>query len=213
MKNSLETRLGIFVALAVIAAVLILEIVGGVERFQRGYELKAMFATIQDLKEGDRVKMAGVEVGRVEQITLDETNNKVLVTMKLHKTVQVRTDSVASVKFTGLLGQNFVNLDFGTPNSPIAAPGTVLSSAEQPDLGAMMVKLDNVASGVENLTKSFTGDKIDNLLGPFTDFLKANQEPLTAAIANMRSISTQIAQGQGTVGKLIYDDSLYNSAF
>jgi hypothetical protein len=35
MKNSLETRLGIFVALAVIAAVLILEIVGGVERFQR----------------------------------------------------------------------------------------------------------------------------------------------------------------------------------
>ena len=38
MKNSLETRLGIFVALAVIAAVLILEIVGGVERFQRGYE-------------------------------------------------------------------------------------------------------------------------------------------------------------------------------
>ena len=65
MKNSLETRLGIFVALAVIAAVLILEIVGGVERFQRGYELKALFNTIQDLKEGDRVKMAGVEVGRV----------------------------------------------------------------------------------------------------------------------------------------------------
>ena len=56
MKNSLETRLGIFVALAVIAAVLILEIVGGVERFQRGYELRAFFNTIQDLKEGDRIK-------------------------------------------------------------------------------------------------------------------------------------------------------------
>jgi len=192
--------------------VLILEIVGGVERFQRGYELHARFNTIQDLKEGDRVKMAGVEVGRVESIHLDETNNKVLVTMKLHKTVQVRTDSIASVKFTGLLGQNFVNLDFGTPGSPIAAPGTILSTAEQPDLGAMMTKLDNVASGVENLTKSFTGDKIDNLLGPFTDFLKANRVPLTAAIANLQAVSSQIVSGKGTIGALIYDQSLFNSA-
>ncbi len=213
MKNSLETRLGIFVALAVIAAVLILEIVGGIERFQRGYELSALFNTIQDLKEGDRVKMAGVEVGRVEQIRLDETNNKVLVTMKLHKDVKVRTDSLATVKFTGLLGQNFVALDFGTAGSPLATPGTVLTSAEQPDLSAMMAKIDSVATGVENLTKSFTGDKIDNLLGPFTDFLKANRAPLTLTIANLQAVSSQIAQGKGTVGKLIYDESLYNSAY
>jgi phospholipid/cholesterol/gamma-HCH transport system substrate-binding protein len=213
MKNSLETRLGIFVALAVIAAVLILEIVGGVERFQRGYELRALFNTIQDLKEGDRVRMAGVEVGRVENILLDETNNKVLVIMKLHKDIKVRTDSVATVKFTGLLGQNFVALDFGTPGSPLATPDTVLTTVEQPDLSAMMAKIDNVATGVENLTKSFTGDKIDNLLGPFTDFLKANRGPLTLTIANLQAVSSQIAQGKGTVGKLIYDESLYNSAY
>jgi phospholipid/cholesterol/gamma-HCH transport system substrate-binding protein len=76
----------------------------------------------------------------------------------------------------------------------------------------MMAKIDNVATGVENLTRSFTGDKIDNLLGPLTDFLKANRGPLTATIASMQAISSQIAQGQGTVGKLIYDESLYNSA-
>jgi len=212
MKNTLETRLGIFVALAVIAAVLIVEIVGGVERFQRGYRLKALFNSIQDLKEGDRVKMAGVEVGRVEKVTLDETNNKVLITMKIRKNIEVRTDSTATVKFTGLLGQNFVALDFGSRSAPLAIPGTVLATAEQPDLSAMMAKIDNVATGVENLTKSFTGDKIDNLLGPFTDFLKANRAPLTAAIGNVQAISGQIASGKGTVGKLIYDESLYNSA-
>src|SRR5258708_14530361 len=213
MKNTIETRLGIFVALAVIAAVLILEIVGGIERFQRGYELRAAFNTIQDLKEGDRVKMAGVEVGRVEKIGMDETNNKVLVTMKLRQSVPVRVDSVATVKFTGLMGQNFIALDFGTRGAPLASAGTLLKSAEQPDLSAMMAKLDNVATGVENLTKSFTGDKIDNLLGPFTDFLKANRVPLTATIANIQAVSSQIAQGKGTVGKLIYDDSLYASAY
>ena len=213
MKNTLETRLGIFVALAGIAAVLILEIVGGVERFERGYRLNALFNAVQDLKEGDRVKMAGVEVGRVDKITLDETNNKVMVTMKLRSNVQVKTDSIATIKFTGLLGQNFVALDFGTRNAPIAAPGAILATTEQPDLSAMMAKIDNVATGVENLTKSFTGDKIDNLLGPFTDFLKANRAPLTATIANMQAVSSQIASGKGTVGKLIYDDSLYTSVY
>src|SRR5262249_59475717 len=103
-------------------------------------------------------------------------------------------------------------VDLGSRNAPIAALGTVLATTEQPDLSAMMAKLDNVATGVENLTKSFTGDKIDNLLGPFTDFLKANQVPLTAAIANLQAVSSQIASGKGTVGKLIYEDALYVSA-
>jgi len=211
MKNSLETRLGIFVALAVIAAVLILETIGGVERFQRGYRINAEFNNIQDLKEGDRVKMAGVEVGRVEKITLDETNNKVRVTMKLKKDVLVKTDSTARIKFTGLIGQNYISLDFGS-GSVTATNDALLVTAEQPDFNKMMEKLDNVASGIDRMTRNFSGEKIDNLLGPFTDFLTANKEPLTASIANLRAISTQISKGEGTMGRLIYDDGLYNSA-
>jgi phospholipid/cholesterol/gamma-HCH transport system substrate-binding protein len=212
MKNTLETRLGLFVALAVLAAVLILEIVGGMEHFQRGYSLRALFNNVQDLKVGDRVKMGGMDIGRVESLALATNDNKVEVTFKIKGGVQVKTDSTATVKFTGLMGQNYVSLEFGSRDAKTLEPGMVITSAEQPDLSAIMGKIDNVATGVENLTKSFTGDKIDNLLGPFTDFLKANREPLTATIANMKGISTQISSGQGTVGKLIYDDSLYNTA-
>ena len=212
MKNSLETRLGIFVALAVIAAVLILETVGGVERFRRGFIVNALFKNIQELKIGDRVKMAGVEIGRVQSLAI--TNDRVRVTMKVqaarHK--EVKTDSMATVKFAGLLGQNYVAIDFGTPGAPPASEDAFLNTEEQPDMSIIMHKIDNVATGVENLTKSFTGEKIDNLLGPFTDFMKANKDPLTASIANMQSISSQISQGKGTMGRLIYDDSLYNSA-
>lgn len=215
MKNSLETRIGIFVALTALAAVFILEMIGGVEKFTRGYHMYALFNNVQELKVGDRVKMAGVEVGRVEKIDLAQNESgdtKVKVTMKVRKSAGIKTDSTAMVKFTGLMGQNFVSLNFGSAKAPLAENNTLLSSAEQPDLSAIMVKLDNVATGVENLTKSFTGDKIDNLLGPFTDFLKANQAPLTMTIANIQGITSQISKGQGTVGKLIYDQELYNSA-
>ena len=210
MKNTLETRLGLFVALVMLATFFVLAIIGGFEKFQRGLHLHALFKGVQELKVGDRVKMAGVEVGKVEDIQL--TDDKVKVTMKLRAKTVVKTDSTATIKFAGLMGQSFVSLDFGTPGAPRAAENAILGTTEQPDISAIMAKLDNVASGIENITKSFSGEKIDNILGPFTDFLKQNSGPLTATIANLRSVSGQIAEGKGTVGKLIYEDSLYTSA-
>ena len=72
---------------------------------------------------------------------------------------------------------------------------------------AIMQKLDNVAAGVENVTKSFTGFKIDTLVGPLREFITANKDPLTATFSNLQAISSQVssqvAQGKGTLGKLI----------
>ncbi|MGO9201418.1 MAG: MlaD family protein [Limisphaerales bacterium] len=211
MKNTLETRLGVFVALVIIAFILILEFLGGPQRFRRGTHYCALFDNVQDLKVGDRVKMAGKEVGLVDSLALNYTNNKVLVTIRVDSGVIVRTDSTASIKLTGLMGQNFVSLDFGSPNSPRLAEGMLVASVETPDMNAIVAKIDNVAGNVENLTKSFSGEKIENLLGPLTDFLKANRAPLTATIANIQAISSRITEGKGTVGKLINDPALYNS--
>jgi phospholipid/cholesterol/gamma-HCH transport system substrate-binding protein len=211
MKNSLESRLGIFVALAVVAAVVIIEMLGGPEHFMRGYRLFASFNNVQELKAGDRVKMAGVEVGRVEKIQLEGTKAK--VTLKMKRDAEVKTDSVAAIKFTGLMGQNYVSIEFGSDSAPRATDGAILNTREQPDLSVMMAKIDDVATGVQNLTKSFSGLKIDEFLGPFIDFMKDNRAPLTATISNVNAVTHQIASGQGTVGKLIYDDALYNSAY
>lgn len=210
MKNTLETRLGIFFALALITAVIILEMLGGAAFLKKGDRVHGLFKNIQELKVGDRVKLAGVQVGQVEKIQL--TNNQVNVTMKLDRDADVRTDSKATIKFTGLMGENFVSLDFGTSAGLKAGDGAYLQTAEQPDLSAMMTKLDKVASNVQNLTASFTGDKIDNLLATFTDFLKNDGPKLSAILGNMQTISSQIAEGKGTIGKLINDETLYASA-
>jgi phospholipid/cholesterol/gamma-HCH transport system substrate-binding protein len=110
------------------------------------------------------------------------------------------------------MGQNFVAIDFGSPNAPHVVDGTVLATVEQPDLNAVMAKLNDAATGIQNAMKGFTGDTINNLLGPLTDLIKQNSGHLSATITNIQSITSQIASGQGTVGKLIYDQSLYNSA-
>jgi len=210
MKNSLETRLGIFVAVTILAAILIVEMLGNLSWLRGGKEVSALFTSAQDLKEGAVVKMAGVEIGKVEKIEL--ADQKVRIIMKLHSDARVKTDSKATIRFTGLMGQNFVSLSFGGLDSPVADNGTQLESIEQPDLNAVMAKLDEAAEGIKNFGRSFSGEKIDNIVGPLVDFVKQNSGNIGGAISNIESITAQISKGEGTVGKLIYDQSLYNSA-
>ena len=210
MKNTLETRLGIFFALALIAGIVLVELAGGFNFFKQGVRIRARFNTVQELQKGDPVRMAGVEIGRVENIRLVE--NKVEVTVKVSKDAEIKTDSKATVKFTGLMGQNFVSISFGGPTAPKISDGAELETTEQADLSSIMTKLDNVATGVEGLAKNLGGDNLNNLLGPFVDFMKQNNPRLTTILLNMQTLSSQIAEGKGTVGKLIADETLYSSA-
>ena len=210
MKNSLETKLGIFVILAVFAAWAIIETLGSADIFSHGYRVTAQFANAQDLKIGDRVKMAGVEIGRVEKISL--TDSKVCVLMKLRDDANVRTDSKAAIKFTGLMGQNFVAIDFGSPANPKVKDGMELASVEQADLSAIMAKLDSAADGIHNVTKNFAGDEIKNMFGALDNILTEKKDTIKQTIDNVKNISGQIASGQGTIGKLIYTDTLHDAA-
>jgi phospholipid/cholesterol/gamma-HCH transport system substrate-binding protein len=215
MRNTLETRLGMFVALAIVVTVILVEMLGGTDFFQRGKVIRGYFANVQDLKVGDRVKMAGVEIGRVNAMNLIYTNNTVEVRLKLKPRTTVRSDSVASIKFTGLMGQNYVSIDFGSGRGEPLENNSVIATVETSDLGAMMAKLDSVATGVQKLTESFSGEKIDNLMGPLIGTIQDIRPSLTSTVSNINKITYQVAQGQGTVGKLIFDESstnLYNSA-
>jgi len=213
MRNTLETRVGMFLALAILAAFVTLEMVGGFDTFRKGMRVEALFNTVQELKVGDPVKMAGVNIGRVEAIGFE--GNKVKVTLKIKPSAAVRTDSKAVIRFAGLMGQNFVSLDFGTPTAPLVDPTTVssLTTDEQPDLGEMLARLNSVAKGIDRLTASFTGVDINTLLGPLTAFIKESREPLGITFSNLMTISTTVAQGKGTVGRLLNDDSFYNAAY
>ena len=208
-QTSLETKLGMFVALVVVAAVVLLEIAGGTDFFKKGYRLHGLFTSAQELKVGDSVKMAGVPVGKVEKIGFDQ--GKVKVTMKLDQAAEVKTDAKATIRFAGLMGQNFVSINLGSPTAPEFKDGDIIQTTEQPDLAAIMQKLENAAGGIEKLGASFSGDQLNNMLGPLTSIMKDNQTNISQFLSDLPKITGQINSGEGNLGKLLKDEALYTN--
>jgi len=213
MKNRLETRVGLFFVLAALAAVLMLEVSDNFGFLRKTYVLYADYNNVNELKEGDPVKLAGVQIGRVESIALGGGESKpVRVKLRIDVAHQdrIKSDSVATIKFTGLMGQNFVSLHPGL-DKVVMDPGSVLKSQEMADLNTMLTTMNKVAGGIEAVTDSFKGVKIDSIVGPMAKFLQANTNRMYSIVGNMETISGQLAEGNGTVGQLLRDEELYNS--
>jgi len=134
--------------------------------------------------------------------------SKVRVIMRIPRYALVKTDSKAP-SITGLMGQNFVaGLRLARRTSQGRHRARHLRAA---DLASLMIKLDGAVDGIQGMTKAFASDDIHNLLAP--------RRFLQESPGRARRHHRQHHQHQrpdrlrpGTVGHLIYEDTLYSSA-
>ena len=127
-----EFFVGIFLVLGIFClAVLSLRVARNDFFAGSGYEIYAMFKNSAGLRSGASVQIAGVEVGRIKSIVLEDYQAK--ITFTIHGGVEVQKDSFVSIKTKGLIGEKFVEIDPGG-DDPIAAGGRLLNTEEAIDI-------------------------------------------------------------------------------
>jgi len=99
-----------------------LEIIGGAV-----YEVEAQFNSASGLKPGSTIEIAGVEVGRVRGITLNQ--DRAMVKLAVNNTVKLYTDTIASIKTRGIIGEKFLALSPGGGGGPLK-PGDTIRDTE-----------------------------------------------------------------------------------
>jgi phospholipid/cholesterol/gamma-HCH transport system substrate-binding protein len=195
MAMSREVRVGLFLVVAFLILIALFELVGKEAIFARMVEYRTSFKSIPGLKLGDPVRLAGVDVGTVRDIRV--IGARVEVAVRVKPGTPVKTDSTATIKLTSLLGTNFVDLTFGSPAAQIAPPGSVLQSSEPPDLNTLLARLNDAAGDIQTLAR-----QVNEGLGK-------SIEPIAATFQTMDKIAKKIEKGEGTLGRLIADDGLY----
>jgi phospholipid/cholesterol/gamma-HCH transport system substrate-binding protein len=96
--------------------------------FQPTYQLAAKFDNIGGLKPRAAVKSAGVVVGRVEAITFDDKSFQARVTLALENRYQFPKDSSLKILTSGLLGEQYVGIEAGADDKPLAAGDTITTT-------------------------------------------------------------------------------------
>jgi phospholipid/cholesterol/gamma-HCH transport system substrate-binding protein len=141
-RKSIETLVGLFVLLGLLAIVFLALKAANLATFRVGgtYAVTAKFDNIGGLKVRAPVKSAGVTIGRVSAIALDTSSYQGTVTMELEQGIAFPTDTSAKILTSGLLGDQYIGLEPGGAEQNLK-PGDQIKMTQS------AVVLENLISG------------------------------------------------------------------
>jgi phospholipid/cholesterol/gamma-HCH transport system substrate-binding protein len=131
MRREIEIGVGLFMLVGMFALAYLSVRLGQVDLFgAQRYTVYADFPTVGGLKSGASVEIAGVPVGRVNAIRL-ENSFQARVAMQIDEAVKLQDDAIVSIKTKGLIGEKYVLINPGG-SEKLVPPGGRLTEVEAP---------------------------------------------------------------------------------
>ena len=158
-RHSYAVGTGLFIVLGFAALAYLATQTTSVANTHQGasYTVEAHFANIGQLKERAPVKIAGVRVGQVSSITLDPKQEAADVKLSIDKSYShIPQDSVATIFTSGLLGDQYVGIEYGNSKQAVAAGGTLARTKSTQPLEEMLGKFFGAGGVVDNVGGSYT---------------------------------------------------------
>lgn len=217
MNNAQQTaRVGLFFLLGVALTWVTFEtLTGGKVLHDKGYELIAGFDTLKELKEGDEVRMAGVKIGEVKKTRLSGSGRRAEAILRINSDAKIKSDAVATIAMSGLIGTNTISIDLGTPNAPDLPPGAEIKTRSSADLNTVMAQIGDLGKKLETalgtLGSALTGDAANpGIVQKVDQLVTENRANIQKTTANLADITQKVNKGEGTLGRLVNDPKLHD---
>ncbi|MFH0924462.1 MAG: MlaD family protein [bacterium] len=194
---STEAKVGLFVIIGILVLIYMTFNVGGLPLGKKkGFILNAIFDSVAGVEEESPVKVAGVEVGKVESITLK--SGKAYVALRINYAIEIFQDATATVRAQGLMGEKYIEIIAGDPNKPLLKDNdNVYVKIENADIDVLTAKLSSIADDVKAVTTS-----LSNVLGN-----KDGQLGMETIFNNMKELTTNlneiIGENQKKLGNIM----------
>lgn len=174
---------GVFIALGITFLIAAILSVGNLQStFGRKISLSVIFDDVNGLKTGNNIWYSGVKIGRVEGMSFIG-ESKVKVELKIEQKSQpfIKKNAKAKIGSDGLIGNRIIVIFGGTPDVPCVEDGDTL----------------HVENGISTETMMNT--------------LQENNENLVSITADLKKITSKLSKSEGTLGKLLNEDDIYNN--
>jgi phospholipid/cholesterol/gamma-HCH transport system substrate-binding protein len=183
-------RLGIFILATLLVFGAGIFWIGSSElRFTSTYRLNADFQNVAGLEQGAPVRVGGVHEGTVRHIALpSRPDQKVRVEMDMRggSNGVIKKDSIASIRTEGLVGDQYIEIAFGSPGAPDVHNGDTIGAEPPLEIADMMKKTDAILNSAQEAMQN-----VDQITG------------------NLNSVSAKLNNGKGSVGALLNSQAVY----
>ncbi len=215
---TLEVKVGAFIVAGIALLIVFIFAIGDLSRvFQPGYRLRVLFESANGITSGSPVQYAGVEVGKVQTVHVvyppNQTVPRVELIARLPASIIVRSDDVASISTFGLLGEKYLEI----------TPGRGVGAALGPDgqlIGKPPVSTERIIERSNEVLTEFkqTLRGLNSLVGDpeASIYLKEAMQEARDATRNWKALGERLnvamiyaESGQGSLGKLLFDEELY----
>jgi len=138
-KLDIELAVGLFLIVGIICLGYLSIKLGKMEIFGgEGYNVQAVFSDSGGLRTGSAVEIAGVEVGRVKSVVLEDYQAKIMI--HLSQDVKIQEDSIASIKTKGLIGEKYVEISPGGAEEMIQPGGKIRDTQPPVDFEELIAR-------------------------------------------------------------------------
>ncbi len=181
-----ESKLGLFVTLGLIAVAVTIVLLGNFD-FKSKYTVNAYFDNASGLPKKSKVKIAGVDVGNIKKIVLE--NGQAKIVLNISSDVKLYSDATARIVAMGIIGTKYIEVIPGTAANPLLPDGGNINTAE--------------SRSVEDMIASVV-DKVNKVLGDVSsginqDFFKN----LSDTVKNLKKVSKTIADKEKEISQII----------
>lgn len=233
-RMEIELKVGFFVSIGVALVMVGILLLGSTNSvFAKKTRYALHLKNVDGLMSGSKVLLGGIQIGTVKQVVFDDSSRDIRVDLdiKSDSAGYIKKDADAEIATQGMLGDKFVAINTGTPESGVLDPGSSIPIRPSQGLNQflsqsdqLVARLNNVTLSLDRILKDFeSGGRSERFfqgvsmtaknLANATEKIDRQMDDLhfKKIIKNLESITEKINNGNGTVGALINDPGLYDN--
>ncbi|OGW80173.1 MAG: hypothetical protein A3G33_09010 [Omnitrophica bacterium RIFCSPLOWO2_12_FULL_44_17] len=237
-KPKVEVAVGLFVVMAFIIAALIVFFVSGVYLFRPGYRLRAQFDYIGTINRGAPVRFSGVRVGEVLSFKIIKNEKaaepeRIEITLFIQEGVVVRENYPISIRGTFIMSEPNIEI------TPVPGDGRILKDGDVVKNGVVPISTDDMINRMDQTSKKIdslladVGDifedadmknvlkdslkNMNSVLASMNIIMVGHEDEFQNTVKGMNKVSNQLSEllgkinrAEGTLGKLVVEDEVYN---
>lgn len=190
-------RLGAFVVLCAFGAFALIAIYGEL-RFQDEKSYHAVFSNVRGLKEGNFVRIAGVEIGKVQSITIQD-DASALVTFSADDSVVLTEGTKAVVRYDDTIGGRFLALEEGAGGTRKIPPGGTIPL----DRTAPALDLEALIGGFKPLFRALDPGQVNALSGQLIAAFQGQGPTIGSVLAQTAALTNTLADRDDLIGQVV----------